>query len=50
MKIKITVVGSEAEYKTWLAAQAKVVAPPMEAAPAVPASDSTAVVPAIAVN
>ena len=50
MKIKITVVGSEAEYKTWLAAQAKVVAPPVEATPATPASDSTAVVPAIAVN
>jgi heme/copper-type cytochrome/quinol oxidase subunit 2 len=50
MKIKITVVGSEAEYKTWLVAQAKVVAPPVEATPASPASDSTAVVPAIAFN
>jgi cytochrome c oxidase subunit 2 len=50
MKIKITVVGSEAEYQTWLSAQAKVVAPPVEAAPATPASDSTAVVPAVAVN
>jgi cytochrome c oxidase subunit 2 len=44
MKIKITVVGSEAEYNTWLAAQAKMVAPAMEAAPA--AADSTAVSPA----
>jgi len=50
MKIKITVVGSEAEYQTWLAAQAKVVAPPVEAAPAAPATDSTAVTPAVAVN
>lgn len=44
MKIKITVVGSESEYNTWLAAQAKMVAPPVEAAPA--AADSTAVTPA----
>ncbi len=44
MKIKITVVGSEAEYNTWLAAQAKMVAPAMEAAPAT--ADSTAVSPA----
>jgi heme/copper-type cytochrome/quinol oxidase subunit 2 len=50
MKIKITVVGSEAEYKTWLASQAKVVAPPVEAAPLSPAADSTAVSPVIAVN
>lgn len=33
MKIKITVVGSEAEYNTWLAAQAPVVAPPTQLAP-----------------
>ncbi len=44
MKIKITVVGSESEYNTWLAAQAKMVAPAVEAAPA--AADSTAVSPA----
>ncbi|MBM3937693.1 MAG: cytochrome c oxidase subunit II [Sphingomonadales bacterium] len=44
MKIKITVVGSESEYNTWLAAQAKMVAPPVEAAPA--GADSTAVLPA----
>lgn len=44
MKIKITVVGSESEYSTWLAAQAKMVAPAVEAAPA--AADSTAVSPA----
>jgi cytochrome c oxidase subunit 2 len=44
MKIKITVVGSESEYNTWLAAQAKMVAPAMEAVPAT--ADSTAVSPA----
>jgi heme/copper-type cytochrome/quinol oxidase subunit 2 len=44
MKIKITVVGSESEYNTWLAAQAKMVAPAMEAVPA--NADSTAVSPA----
>ena len=44
MKIKITVVGSESEYNTWLAAQAKMVAPSMEAVPAT--ADSTAVSPA----
>ncbi|MEY5035445.1 MAG: hypothetical protein RLZZ110_462 [Bacteroidota bacterium] len=44
MKIKITVVGSESEYNTWLAAQAKMVVPAVEAAPA--AADSTAVSPA----
>lgn len=37
MKIKITVVGSEVEYQTWLAAQVKVVAPPT--------GDSTAISP-----
>jgi hypothetical protein len=31
MKIKITVVGSEAEYNTWLATQVSVVAPPAAA-------------------
>lgn len=34
MKIKITVVGSETEYNTWLASQAPVVAPPVQVAPA----------------
>ena len=45
MKIKITVVDSESEYKTWLAAQPKMVAPAMEALPA--GADSTSVTPAI---
>lgn len=49
MKIKITVVDSESEYKTWLAAQVKMVAPIMEAAPVT--SDSLKVAPtAVAVN
>jgi len=44
MKIKITVVGSEEEYKTWLATQTPFVAPPAApAAPAAPKADSTAV-------
>jgi len=34
MKIKITVVGSEAEYNTWLATQVPFVAPPAASAPA----------------
>lgn len=33
MKIKITVVGSEAEYNTWLATQVPFVAPPAAPAP-----------------
>jgi len=42
MKIKVTVVGSEAEYQTWLATQVPFVAPAVPAAPATPATtDST---------
>ena len=44
MKIKITVVGSEAEYNTWLATQAPVVAPPAAPAAEDPQSDSTSIV------
>ena len=44
MKIKITVVGSEDEYKTWLATQTPFVAPAVApAAPEAPKADSTAV-------
>ena len=44
MKIKITVVDSEEEYKTWLATQTPFVAPPAApAAPTAPKADSTAV-------
>lgn len=47
MKIKITVVGSEAEYNTWLATQVPFIAPPAAPAPAegdAGSKDSAAVV------
>ena len=44
MKIKVTVVGSEAEYQTWLATQAPFVAPAVPAAPAAPATTDSATV------
>jgi cytochrome c oxidase subunit 2 len=45
MKIKVTVVSSEAEYNTWLATQAPFVAPPAAEVPVAPAAtDSTSVV------
>lgn len=49
MKIKITVVGTEAEYKAWLATQATVVAPAAAPeAPAAPAADSVSNKPTVA--
>jgi heme/copper-type cytochrome/quinol oxidase subunit 2 len=52
MKIKITVVDNQAQYETWLAQQATVVAP--VEAPAVeadPASDTTSqATPSVALN
>jgi len=45
MKIKVTVVANEDEYKTWLATQTPFVAPPAAPAPAEsPKADSTVVV------
>jgi hypothetical protein len=40
MKIKITVVGSDAEYNTWLASQVPFVAPPAAPAPAEEGAES----------
>jgi cytochrome c oxidase subunit 2 len=40
MKIKITVVGSDAEYNTWLASQVPFVAPPAAPAPPEEGSES----------
>jgi cytochrome c oxidase subunit II len=44
MKLKVTVVGSEAEYQTWLATQAPFVAPAVPAAPATPTTSDSATV------
>lgn len=49
MKIKIVVLGSESEYQTWMLAQAKVVAPAIDAVP-VSAKDSISVLPTIVSN
>lgn len=49
MKIKITVVGSEAEYKEWLATQVTVVPPPAAPeAPTAPATDTATSKPTVA--
>jgi cytochrome c oxidase subunit 2 len=52
MKIKVTVVGSEKEYKDWIAAQAPMIAPaqPAETAPLETGKDTAAATPTMALN
>jgi len=50
MKIKITVVENEAEFNTWLASQAPIVAPAVVETPAAPTTSDSTAKPAMAIR